>query len=892
VNAEALRAALRCGRPDCACQWAHGNVHCPAHDDSNPSLAVAERDGRVLVYCHGGCSQAAVLAALRARGLWPERHEADSGLTLEELAAAKCLPPEFLAHLGVRDVRLDGRPAVAIPYHDPDGDETALRYRLALDGHERFRWRRGARVIPYGLSRLHDARAQGWVLLVEGESDCWTAWHHGLPALGLPGKSSWREEWTHALQGLEVFLWIEPGAADLVQRVAQDLPNVRVFPAPVGYKDLSDAHVRGDDVPELVGRVRAEAIPAEVFLARIEEERRRQAASEALPRARELLDNPHLLERVENALAALGLAGDCKPALVVYLVLTSRLLPRPCNAVLEGPSAAGKNYTLDCVVRLFPPDAVLPLTATSERALVYLEDDLRHRHVIVGEAAGLHRDGVGATVMRAIAWEGRLAYLTVEKTRDGLRPRRIDRPGPTGVITTTVKALEPELTTRFLTVPIRDDPTQTRAVVLEAGAVAANGGPRAIDLEPFVQAQRWLKTGGAKEVVIPYAQELARMVDVSAVRVRRDFSQLLTLIQACALLHQRQRGRDERGRVVADLEDYRIVYNLAAPLFGAATGLTQAQLEAVQAVRALHEETGTEVSVRQVADRLGLDKSAASRRLQRPMKEGYVVNLETHPGRPARLLPAETPPTPRPVLPTADELQRALAGVCNTPDNTRNTATPGPQPAPDAAENRCTPPAHHPHRCAATPLPLHEGTATPKAAPGLTPSPTVAALQPNTEDEHTHTASPAQGPDQEGALPRGITPADAEAIFGPVQVPYDGPADQGPALGPPSKSSAPPAGLCQACGSRRFWESTHGMLACATCHPPAAPDMVRRWRVRRPNGRSLALQPAHRARRLRVSSPPEGVRAAVRAFRTARGPRIPKPMGPTSQGVEAPEGKP
>jgi hypothetical protein len=419
-----------------------------------------------------------VIEALRNRGLWPERREAGGGLTLEELAAAKRLPPGFLTRLGVCNVRLGGRPAVSVPYFDPDGNEAAVRYRLALDGPERFRWQRGSRVLPYGLERLREAQAQGWVLLVEGESDAWTAWHHDIPAIGLPGKSSWRKEWAHTLDGLKVYLWVEPDATDLVQRVAQDLPGVRVFPAPARCKDLSEVHVRGDDVPELVERVRAEAIPAEVFLARIGEERRRQAASEALPRARELLDDPHLLERVENALAALGLAGDRKPALVIYLALTSRLFSRPCNAVLEGPSAAGKNYTLDCVVRLFPPDAVLRLTATSERALVYLEDDLRHRHVVVGEAAGLHRDGVGATVMRAIAWEGRLAYLTVEKTRDGLRPRRIDRPGPTGVISTTVKALEPELATRFLAVPIRDDPTQTRAVVLEAGATAVNGGPR------------------------------------------------------------------------------------------------------------------------------------------------------------------------------------------------------------------------------------------------------------------------------------------------------------------------------------------------------------------------------------------------------------------------------
>jgi hypothetical protein len=61
--------------------------------------------------------------------------------------------------------------------------------------------------------------------------------------------------------------------------------------------------------------------------------------------------------------------------------------------------------------------------------------------------------------------------------------------------------------------------------------------------------------------------------------------------------------------------------------------------------------------------------------------------------------------------------------------------------------------------------------------------------------------------------------------------------------------------------------STHGTLVCATCHPPAAPDLVRQWWVRRPNGHWLALRPVHRTRRLRVSTPPEKVRSAIQAFR-------------------------
>jgi hypothetical protein len=68
VTAEGIARGLggrRCGRG-----WI---ARCPGHEDKRPSLSIAERDGRVLVHCRAGCTQSEVLAALRARGLWPER---------------------------------------------------------------------------------------------------------------------------------------------------------------------------------------------------------------------------------------------------------------------------------------------------------------------------------------------------------------------------------------------------------------------------------------------------------------------------------------------------------------------------------------------------------------------------------------------------------------------------------------------------------------------------------------------------------------------------------------------------------------------------------------------------------------------------------------------------
>jgi putative DNA primase/helicase len=93
MNAAALAEALG-GRSS-----GHGwTCHCPTHVDARPSLSVAEGDGgRILIKCHAGCSQGAVIKALRKAGLWGRYLQARPAIVrktaVEPDAAAKRRDP-------------------------------------------------------------------------------------------------------------------------------------------------------------------------------------------------------------------------------------------------------------------------------------------------------------------------------------------------------------------------------------------------------------------------------------------------------------------------------------------------------------------------------------------------------------------------------------------------------------------------------------------------------------------------------------------------------------------------------------------------------------------------------------------------------------------------------
>jgi hypothetical protein len=437
------------------------------------------------------------------------------------------------------------------------------------------------------------------------------------------------------------------------------------------------------DLNEVRDRVLEFLVPASPLGEEPPEEADPAVRAEALA----LLAAPDLLTQLGAAIRALGYAGDVAQPLLIYLVFVSRLLARPMNLVVGGPSAAGKSFVVALVARFFPPIATYALTGMSERLLAYTDADLRHRTLIIGEASALHHDGIGASLLRSLAWEGHIIYETVESTPAGLKPRRIEREGPTGFVTTTTKHVEAELETRVLTIQVPDDQDATQEIIKVTAERASGRRPDEPDLRPWHEAQRILAEEGTHEVTVPFAATLGEYYPTDHVRARRDFTQLLEFIRASALLYQRQRERDEFGRIIASEGDYRIVYDLAAPVFGAvaAQGVTPAVRGTVQKVAQLTTgpEGGT-ISLNQLATALNLDKSSVSRRVRPALRGGFLINDELGRGKPYKLRVGDPLPQERAALPTPEQ-------VFGPPH--ANTATPqhlGQEPPHDAETACCT----------------------------------------------------------------------------------------------------------------------------------------------------------------------------------------------------------
>jgi hypothetical protein len=237
---------------------------CPAHADREPSLSIGLGEkGQVLLKCFAGCSLERIIEAmgLTLTDLFPDGTPASERAssngahhappTLLDLALEKQLPWQFLFNLGVMEHPSGG---LHIPYHLADGSPAPRsRLRTALIAGVGSRWSKGkGKLVPYGLERLSDARKAGYLVLVEGESDCWTLWYQGFPVLGLPGAEMAGVLEESALEGVErLYIVQEPDAAGatFVKALTSQLKrwrwqgNAFVVHLP-GAKDPSDLYIQ------------------------------------------------------------------------------------------------------------------------------------------------------------------------------------------------------------------------------------------------------------------------------------------------------------------------------------------------------------------------------------------------------------------------------------------------------------------------------------------------------------------------------------------------------------------------------------------------------------------------------------------------------------------------
>lgn len=632
--------------------------------------------------------------------------EVEGGLTLSALAIAKGLPVELLQVWGWRTQSgRDNRAKVLIPWYDENGvlrNAPAYHVRHYINKDEgigpRFTWDlpKGTKLKPYGFWRFREfmetARLKqipSYIIITESEIDTLTCWLHDIPACAIGGAEGFKDEWSQLFMAFQkVVIAQEPGSPGeiMIKRIAKafnklnleggsKIPVILACPFPETTKDTNALHlsVNGDKTKfqELLKDLVSKSVSMESIQGATEDqenaERNQQEIEEfnrLMGLAQPLLADPGILHKAILTVESQGVVGERRNIGLIHLALRSRALKRPVNIEVNSPSSTGKTHVVLGTLSLEDPSAYYELTAGSEKALIYLDEPLKNRVIYVQEPEGL-TEGVGAAVIKSLVWEGRLKYDTVVKEEGELVGKYIEKEGPTGLIVCTTHALEEQISNRLLRVEVDASEEQTKRILMSI-AQAAAGKQTSVDVAPWHALSSIL--GKTAEINIVYGPFLAEKVSAATLRIRRDFTHLLTLIGACAIEYRFQRTANPAGQIQATAADYAMAYALVADTFRdiQAEGITPHDRAMVNAVIEETTPPGGKPSdspITQAALRtyMKLSKSSTSYRVKRLLKLGYLANLENRKGMEMKLVPgAPLPDEPAP-LPSPCDLAEYLA---------------------------------------------------------------------------------------------------------------------------------------------------------------------------------------------------------------------------------------
>jgi hypothetical protein len=286
-----------------------------------------------------------------------------------------------------------------------------------------------------------------------------------------------------------------------------------------------------------------------------------------LAQAEEMLAATDLIDRINADIEAAGVAGEEDLRLTLYLIGTSRLLPRPLAGIVQGQSSSGKSYTIDRVASMFPKEAVIHATQMTPQALFHArQGSLSHRWVVAGERSRIdHDERAEATrALREMLAGGRLSKMMPVKVGGEIRTVMIEQPGPIAFVeSTTASRIFEEDANRCILLSTDERRRQTQTILRKlalvvSGRIRGHGGDV---LARHHALQRLLQR---REIVIPFAEKIATAMNPFADRcqIRRAYPMVLSFIQASALLYQRQRQSDSEGRLIATPIDYQVAVRL------------------------------------------------------------------------------------------------------------------------------------------------------------------------------------------------------------------------------------------------------------------------------------------------------------------------------------------
>lgn len=278
-------------------------------------------------------------------------------------------------------------------------------------------------------------------------------------------------------------------------------------------------------------------------------------------KAVDFLEKENLLENINELIGKAGVIGEENTRLLLFIISSTYKMSDPLHALVQGTSGSGKSHLINTIGGCFPPEDVLSMTrVTSKSFYHYTKEELVNKIMLIQDFDGLDEEAQYA--FRELQTAGTVSSSTTYKDRYGNITSMVKtvKSHFASLLATTKAEVYYDNMSRSIIIGVDESESQTINIIEHQNKKLAGIIDKRHEKEARYFLQNVLRCVRPMEVINPYADRVK--LPLQARMLRRLNSHYQAFVKQITLLHQYQRKKDERGRLIAEVEDLKLACDI------------------------------------------------------------------------------------------------------------------------------------------------------------------------------------------------------------------------------------------------------------------------------------------------------------------------------------------
>lgn len=275
----------------------------------------------------------------------------------------------------------------------------------------------------------------------------------------------------------------------------------------------------------------------------------------------QFLKGKNFMKGIDELIQQAGVVGEESTRRLLFVIASTYKMSTPLHALVQGTSGSGKSHLINTIGDCFPPEDVISMTrVTSKSFYHYTKDELVDKLILIQDYDGLDEEAQFA--FRELQSAGNISSSTTYKDRYGNLMSAVKkvRSHFASLLATTKAEVYYDNMSRSMISGVDESDDQTKRIIIHQNKKLAG----IIDTREERKAKEFLQNCMRcilpLEVVNPYADKV--YLPFEAKMLRRLNSHYQAFVKQITILHQYQRKKDDRGRLIAEPEDLQIACDI------------------------------------------------------------------------------------------------------------------------------------------------------------------------------------------------------------------------------------------------------------------------------------------------------------------------------------------